>query len=264
MNANPNETTRTTAEPDVKMRLEGVEKRFGRIVALEDIDLDVYEDQIFALVGDNGAGKSTMMNVLCGVHEPTAGQLYFDGEPVSFSNPNDARETGIETVYQDLALMNDLDVATNIFMGQFPKRGVGPLSVIDWEETYERADHIMSDLLGRNIDAETEVEFLSGGQRQLVAVGRALAFDPDVIILDEPTSALSVDATELVYETIRRLQQDGHTIIIVSHSLETVMEYADRIAVLYQGELVEVESTTDTDVETLTELMIAGTASSGD
>ncbi|MCO8243618.1 MULTISPECIES: ATP-binding cassette domain-containing protein [unclassified Haladaptatus] len=264
MNANPNETTRTTAEPDVKMRLEGVEKRFGRIVALENIDLDVYEDQIFALVGDNGAGKSTMMNVLCGVHEPTAGQLYFDGEPVSFSNPNDARETGIETVYQDLALMNDLDVATNIFMGQFPKRGVGPLSVIDWEETYERADHIMSDLLGRNIDAETEVEFLSGGQRQLVAVGRALAFDPDVIILDEPTSALSVDATELVYETIRRLQQDGHTIIIVSHSLETVMEYADRIAVLYQGELVEVESTTETDVETLTELMIAGTASSGD
>ena len=264
MNANPNETTRTKAEPNVKMRLEGVEKRFGRIVALENIDLDVYEDQIFALVGDNGAGKSTMMNVLCGVHEPTAGQLYFDGEPVSFSNPNDARATGIETVYQDLALMNDLDVATNIFMGQFPKRGVGPLSVIDWEETYERADHIMSDLLGRDIDAETEVEFLSGGQRQLVAVGRALAFDPDVIILDEPTSALSVDATELVYETIRRLQRDGHTIIIVSHSLETVMEYADRIAVLYQGELVEVESTTDTDVETLTELMIAGTASSGD
>lgn len=263
MTTQPNESTRTGTESDVKIRLEDVEKRFGRIVALENIDLDIYEDQIFALVGDNGAGKSTMMNVLCGVHEPTSGQLYFENEPVHFSSPNDARETGIETVYQDLALMNDLDVATNIFMGQFPTRGYGPVNVIDWEETYDRADHIMSDLLGRDIDPETEVEFLSGGQRQLVAVGRALAFDPDVIILDEPTSALSVDATDLVYETIERLKREGHTIIVVSHSLETVIEYADRVAVLYQGETAKVASASETDVETLTELVIAGTESGG-
>ncbi|MBX0323210.1 ATP-binding cassette domain-containing protein [Halomicroarcula sp. F13] len=246
-----------------KLRVENITKQFGRIVAVDDVTLDIQESEIFALVGDNGAGKSTLMNVLSGVHAPTKGTIYKDGREVQFSNPSDARDNGIETVYQDLALMDDLDIATNIFMGQFPRRGFGPLSFIDWETTYERSRQIMMDQLGRDVDIKTEVEFLSGGQRQLVAIGRALAFDPDVIILDEPTSALSVDATRLVQDTLDRLAEEGITIVIVSHNIESVLAHADRIGVLYQGSLVDIKQPGETDLEELNELMTTGTLDAG-
>jgi len=246
-----------------KLRTENITKQFGRIVAVEDVSLEIHPSEVFALVGDNGAGKSTLMNMLSGVHKPTKGQIYKDGQPVSFDNPSEARNNGIETVYQDLALMDDLDIATNIFMGQFPQTGFGPFRVIDWSETYERAEQIMMDQLGRDLDIKTEVEFLSGGQRQLVAIGRALAFDPDVIILDEPTSALSVDATRLVQNTIDTLADQGITIVIVSHNIESVLQHADRIGVLFQGALVDIKQPAETDIEELNELMTTGTLSSG-
>ncbi|MUW14091.1 ATP-binding cassette domain-containing protein [Halorubrum sp. CBA1125] len=245
-----------------KLQAENLTKQFGRIVAVDDVSLEIRPAEVFALVGDNGAGKSTLMNMLSGVHEPTKGQIYKDGQPVNFSNPADARATGIETVYQDLALMDDLDIATNIFMGQFPRNGVGPLRFIDWDETYERAEQIMMEQLGRDVDIKTEVEFLSGGQRQLVAIGRALAFDPDVIILDEPTSALSVDATRLVQDTIEKLADQGITIVIVSHNIESVLKLADRIGVLFRGSLVNIKQPEETDLEELNELMTTGTLES--
>lgn len=250
-----------TATP--KIRAENVTKQFGRIIAVDDVTLDIQPEEIFALVGDNGAGKSTLMNILSGVHDPTQGTIYIDGQEVHFSNPSDARANGIETVYQDLALMNDLDIATNIFMGQFPKRRAGPLKFIDWDTTYERAEQIMMNQLGRDVDIKTEVEFLSGGQRQLVAIGRALAFDPDVIILDEPTSALSVDATRLVQNTLDRLSEEGITIVIVSHNIESVLEHADRIGVLYQGRLVDILEPSETGLEELNDLMTTGTLDAG-
>jgi len=247
----------------LKLRAENLTKRFGRIVAVEDVSLDIHSSEVFALVGDNGAGKSTLMNMLSGVHEPSEGQIYKDGKPVAFSNPSDARDNDIETVYQDLALMDDLDIATNMFMGQFPRNGLGPLQFIDWDETYERAEQIMMERLGRDLDIKTEVEFLSGGQRQLVAIGRSLAFDPDVIILDEPTSALSVDATRLVQDTIDTLSDQGITIVIVSHNIESVLKHADRIGVLFRGSLVDIRQPEETDLEELNELMTTGTLSSG-
>ena len=246
-----------------KIRVEDVVKTFGRITALDGVTLDIEESEIFALIGDNGAGKSTLMNVLSGVHAPTSGTIYLDGEEVRFSNPSEARAKGIETVYQDLALMDDLDIATNIFMGQFPMKGIGPIKYIDWEETFERSREIMMDRLGRDVDLNTEVEFLSGGQRQLVAIGRALAFDPEVIILDEPTSALSVDATRLVQDTIDRLADQGITIVIVSHNIESVLEHADRIGVLYQGTLVDILKPEETGLEPLNDLMTTGTLREG-
>ncbi len=252
---------RTAGTP--KLRVEDLTKQFGRIVAVEDVSLEVQPAEVFALVGDNGAGKSTLMNVLSGVHNPTEGQIYKDGQPVAFDNPSDARASGIETVYQDLALMNDLDIATNIFMGQFPRKRLGPLGVIDWDETYDRAEEIMMEQLGRDVDIKTEVEFLSGGQRQLVAIGRALAFDPDVIILDEPTSALSVDATRLVQDTIDQLADRGITIVIVSHNIESVLTHADRIGVLFQGSLVGIEQPAETDLESLNDLMTTGAPQGG-
>lgn len=246
-----------TEEPPI--RVENVDKHFARIVALEDVSFEVEENEVLAMVGDNGAGKSTLMNVLCGVHKPTNGQLYAYGNPVEFDNPEDARKYGIETVYQDLALMDDLDVATNIYMDQFPKKGIGPLQFIDWGETYRMADALLRDTLDRpDIDANTEVEFLSGGQRQLVAIARALAFDPKLVILDEPTSALSVEATELVHETVHRLKEEGITVIIVSHSLDEIFGLADRIAVLYQGSLVDVAKTDSVSQEALKEMMSTG------
>ena len=250
----------TEASGTSKIRVENVDKQFGRIVALDDVSLEIEENEILAMVGDNGAGKSTLMNVLCGVYEPTNGALYVDGQPVEFDNPDDARSHGIETVYQDLALMDDLDVATNIYMDQFPTKGFGPFQFIDWDETYRRAATILDERLNRgDIDAYSEVEFLSGGERQLVAIARALAFDPDLVILDEPTSALSVEATELVHETVRQLQSEGITVVIVSHSLDEIFGLADRIAVLYQGNLVDVADTTKVDRDTLTHMMSTGT-----
>ncbi|WP_247004395.1 ATP-binding cassette domain-containing protein [Halosolutus gelatinilyticus] len=249
---------RTAGETDPKIAVENVRKVFGRIVALEDVNLAVRENEIFAVVGDNGAGKSTLMNVLCGVHEPTRGSLYFDGRPVEFDSPENARACGIETVYQDLALMDDLDVATNVFMGNFPRKGIGPFSVVDWEETYERAATIIETHLKRDIDPRAEVAFHSGGERQLIAIARALAFDPDVVILDEPTSALSVDATELVRETVRTLRANGKTIVIVSHSLDEIFGLADRVGVLYQGSMTAVTSTDDVSKAELSSLMITG------
>lgn len=246
-------------EQPAKIHVENIEKRFGRVVALDDVTFSIRRNEILAIVGDNGAGKSTMMNVLSGVHTPTDGTVYYDGEAVSFTTPEQAREYGIETVYQHLALMDDLDVATNIFMEKFPKRGVGPFTIIDWKKTYEAATALLTETLDRSIDPRTEVAYLSGGQRQLVAISRALAFDPEVIILDEPTSALSVEATDLVHDTVRQLKQQGHTLVIVSHSIDEIRGLADRIAVLYQGALADVVDNPDAvDDQTLKNLISTG------
>lgn len=248
----------TDAEQTEKLRLEDVTKQFGRVVAVEDVTLSVYEAEILAIVGDNGAGKSTLTGMISGAHQPTEGRVIYDGEPVHFSNPSDARECGIETVYQDLALMNDLDIATNIHVGKFPMRlSVGPFGLIDWEQTYENTREIL-DFLNQNVRPDTEVVFLSGGQRQLVAIGRALSFDPDVFVLDEPTSALSVAGTDLVHQTMLQLQAEGHTQIVVSHSLEDVFDLADRIAVMYRGQLADVVNPATTDKDTVTDLITTG------
>jgi len=242
-----------------KIRFEGITKQFGRVIALEDVSFTVQEGEILALVGDNGAGKSTLMNVLCGIHEPTSGTYYYEGDVVQFASPNEARDRGIETVYQDLALMDDLDVATNIFLGKFPMRfSFGPFNVIDWDEAYDQAAMLLKEKLNQDIDPETEVEFLSGGQRQLVAIARSLAFDPDVLVLDEPTSALSVAGTELVYDTIKTLQGQGQTQIIVSHNFEEVISVADRIVVLYRGTLADVVDADDVTRTQLSDMIKTG------
>jgi ABC-type sugar transport system ATPase subunit len=241
-----------------KMRLENIGKQFGRIIALEDVSFSVYDTEILAIVGGNGAGKSTLMNIISGVYKSTQGTIFYDDEPVEFSNPDEARNRGIETVYQDLALMNDLDVATNIFIDRFPEKGIWPFIYIDREEMYNRSGQLMKEDLDQDINPRTEVDFLSGGQRQLVAIARSLAFEPEVIILDEPTSALSIDATHLVQDTIRQLRENDITVIIVSHSLDEILGIADRIAVLYQGELVEVTDRNEINEDTLANLISTG------
>lgn len=256
------ESTQTTAqasdEMDTKLRVENVSKHFGRLVAVDDVSLAINQGEIFGLVGDNGAGKSTLMNVICGVHQPTSGQMYFEDDPVSFSNPSDARDRGIETVYQDLELMDDLDVATNVFMGRFPTHAsLGPLEVIDWSTTYEETNRVLGEL-GQDLNPKSEVAFLSGGQRQLVAIARAITFDPEVLILDEPTSALSFAGAELVHETMERLQAAGQTQIVVSHDIADVFRLADRIGVMYQGSLVDIVDPDQVDRTTVESLIRTG------
>jgi len=255
------DTARTDApesNAETLIRFENIEKQFGRLVALENIELEIRAGEILALVGDNGAGKSTLMNILCGVHRQSGGTVYYRGDPIVFSNPSGARELGIETVYQDLALMNDLDIASNVFIDQFPTRfELGPLQYIDWEETYERTEEIL-DFLDLDLDPHSEVSFLSGGERQLVAIARALSFDPELLILDEPTSALSVAGTSLVQERMNQLREEGQTQVVVSHSFEEVLDLADRIAILYQGEIAEVVPPDEVDKRTLTNLITTG------
>lgn len=251
-------STRQGEGSDPVVVFEDVTKRFGRLVAIETVSLDVSRNEILGIVGDNGAGKSTLMKVLAGVYPPTSGSVRLNGELVSFSDPSEARDWGIETVYQDLALMNDLNIAKNVFIGRFPTRfSVGPLDVIDWDQTYEEAGDIL-DGLGQDLDLHTEVEFLSGGQRQLVAIARALLFEPEILIFDEPTSALSVAGTELIHETIRNLRSDGHTQIIVSHSVEDLIDLVDRIAVMYRGRVVAVVDPATVNREILTDIMTTG------
>jgi ABC-type sugar transport system ATPase subunit len=246
-----------------KIRFKEITKQFGRVVALEDVSFTVQEGEILALVGDNGAGKSTLMNVLCGIHESTSGKYYYEDDIVQFADPNEARDRGIETVYQDLALMDDLDVATNIFLGKFPMRfSFGPFNVIDWDKAYTQAGELLKEQLNQEIDPKTEVDFLSGGQRQLVAIARSLAFDPDVLVLDEPTSALSVAGTELVYDTIKTLQDQGQTQIIVSHNFEEVISVADRIVVLYQGTVADIVNASTVTRTQLSDMIKTGKTAS--
>lgn len=248
-----------TPTTDPKIRLENISKRFGRVVAVDNVSLTVFEDEILGIVGDNGAGKTTLMGVISGIHKPTSGQLYIDGTPVEFSSPSESRTRGIETVYQNLALMDDLDIATNIYMDKFPGHlSIGPLTVIDWDETYAQAEEML-DFFNQNLDPKTEVAFLSGGQRQLIAISRAITFDPDVLVFDEPTSALSVAGTELVHTTMERLRDEGHTQIVVSHNIDDIYRLADRIAVMYRGQLADIVDPETTERQTVKELITSGT-----
>jgi len=217
----------------------GVTKNFGNITALDGVDLTLREGEILGLLGDNGSGKSTMVKILVGIHEPNAGEVRIRGAPVDISGPKDARDHGIATVYQDLALVDELSVAENIFLGRMPRKSVaGVVSVIDYDRMREEAERILRERLNIRLDPTTRVEFLSGGERQAVAIARALVTDPDIVIMDEPTSALSADSTARVRDLIRSLRAEGITILIISHDLNEVFELADRLTVLDNGNLV--------------------------
>jgi len=223
--------------PVVEMR--EIKKHFGAVQALRGVDLALRHNEVLGLMGDNAAGKSTLMKVLSGAYIPDGGGIYIEGEPVHFSSPMHARRLGIEMVYQDYALSNNLDVAANVFMGREVVRlRLGPFGVLD----YAHMEQETMALLGRlRIDIPSvrqKVERLSGGQRQAVAIARATAFDAKVIIMDEPTAALSVAAIDKVLDLVRQLKEHGSSIIIISHRLEDIYRVADRMVVLRQGRKV--------------------------
>lgn len=222
------EEERTERRP--VLSLSGVSKGFGAVQALTDISLDVYPGEVVALVGDNGAGKSTLVKILAGVHPQDSGTITFDGQEVSIPSPSASRELGIATVFQDLALCDNLDVVSNLFLGREITHGT-----LDEEEMEKRSWSLLRQLSARIPSVRIAVASLSGGQRQTVAIARSLIGDPRVVILDEPTAALGVAQTAEVLNLIERLRERGLGVLLISHNMADVQAVADRVAVLRLG-----------------------------
>ena len=219
--------------------LDNIQKTFGAVTALRGVSIDVRPGETFALLGDNAAGKSTLMKVLTGVYQPDRGTIRMEGEQVAFPNPAVSRSAGIEMVYQDFALADNLDVRTNIFLGREPQKNIiGPIvRVIDKKKMEREANRVL-ERLDIPINPKLKVKRLSGGQRQAVAIGRALAFDAKLIVMDEPTANLSVAKVDKLIEVTQKLKDLGIAVIIITHRLDEAFAVADRCAVMRQGEVV--------------------------
>jgi D-xylose transport system ATP-binding protein len=215
------------------LEISGASKRFGAVEALRDVDLTVHRGEVVALAGDNGAGKSTLIKAISGVQPADEVEIRFDGEPVHIRGPHDAPALGIAVVYQDLALCDNLDVVANLFLGT--ERLEGGLRFMDETSMEEQATSLLRSLSVRLPNVRAEVGTLSGGQRQSVAISRALLGEPKLVILDEPTAALGVAQTQQVLDLVLRLKERGLGVLLVSHNLADVFQVADRVVVLRLG-----------------------------
>jgi D-xylose transport system ATP-binding protein len=219
------------------LALKGVSKSFGPVQALSEVDFKVHDGEVVALVGDNGAGKSTLVKCIAGIHPADEGTILFEGNEVQITHPTDATDLGIATVYQDLALCDNLDVVENLYLGR-EETGEGPAAVtrqMDEVAMEKRTGELLSRLAVTIVNLRAEVGTLSGGQRQQVAIARSLLGNPKVVILDEPTAALGVRQTAQVLDLIKRLREEGHGVVVISHNLADVFEVADRVFVLRLG-----------------------------
>jgi ABC-type sugar transport system ATPase subunit len=245
----------TAAGDEPLLRLQGVSKNFGPVQALVGVDLDVPAGQVTALVGDNGAGKSVLIKCIAGIHAPDSGGIVWEGRPVHIRTPRDAAALGIETVYQDLALCDNLDIVQNMFLG----RERAPYRVLDEEAMETAARETLTSLAVTTVRSIRQpVASLSGGQRQSVAIAKAVLWNTKLVIMDEPTAALGVAQTAMVLALARRLADQGHAALIVSHNMNDVFAVADRIAVLYLGHMVAVRPIAEIDRQIAVDLMTTG------
>jgi len=241
-------------EPLVKM--ESICKFFGPVKALDKVDFYVGRSEIVGLVGDNGAGKSTLVKVLSGIYPPDEGRIYLEGRRVEFSSPSQARMLGIETIYQDLALVEDLPIYRNIFLGKEPLKRFGIFSILDERKMKEESEKVLK-LLKINIrSVDVPVKYLSGGQRQSVAIARAVYYRAKLLLMDEPTTALGAAEVESVLELIRNVKKEGRSIVIISHNLPMILSVCDRVTVLRKGKVVGNKYTKDLTIEELTDMII--------
>jgi simple sugar transport system ATP-binding protein len=222
-------------EPILEAR--GVTKYFGAVTALRGVDFKLYRNEVLGVVGDNGAGKSTLMKILSGLFVPSQGQLLFEGRPIRFHGPREARDLGIEMVYQDLALAENMNIAENIFLGREPRRrGIaGRFRLIDHRAGREQAQNHLDKLRIHVKSVEQKVGELSGGQRQAVAIARATAFRAKVVIMDEPTAALAVKEVGKVLDLIKGLKQRGIGVVLISHRMDDIFYVCDRVMALFHG-----------------------------
>jgi fructose transport system ATP-binding protein len=258
--------TPASTVPTLAMHAKGLTKHYGQVVAMEDADFELARGEILAVVGDNGAGKSTLIKALAGALIPDTGQVYLDGEPVHFSTPLDARRAGIETVYQELAVATQLDIAQNMFLGrEVRKQGVfgSVFRQLDKKRMRQQATEQMRNLGIHAQSIRQAVETLSGGQRQAVAVARAAAWGRKVVILDEPTAALGVRETQQVLDLIRRVRDHGLSVVLISHSMPEVFAIADRIHIHRLGRRVAVVSPKRTIMSDVVAVMTGALPSDG-
>jgi simple sugar transport system ATP-binding protein len=218
--------------------MESIVKRFGRVTALDGVDFEVKPQEVMALLGDNGAGKSTLIKILTGVYTPTGGQVFFDGMPVEIRNPHDARALGIETVYQDLALVDSMSIGRNFFLGREPMARLGPIKLLDMQTIATQTRQSLADVGIKIRSAREKVAKLSGGERQSIAIGRAVHFGVKLLILDEPTSALSVAESRKVLDYTQNAKERGLSVIFITHNVHHVMAVADRYTVIRHGKKV--------------------------
>jgi simple sugar transport system ATP-binding protein len=238
------------------LEVTGARKRFGAVEALRGVDLSVRRGEVLAVVGDNGAGKSTLIKALSGVYHLDQGQITLDGAEMHFKTPRDARDAGIETIYQDLALADQLTVGANIFLGREPTaRWLGIFPVVDSSKINRQIGSLLERIESHIPDVRTTVRELSGGQRQAVAIARALFWQAKVVIMDEPTAALAVMETRNVLKLARQLAEEDVGVIYIGHNLIEVLEVADRIAVMYRGQKVFEAAAKKTDQDELVKYM---------
>ncbi|MER8013474.1 MULTISPECIES: ATP-binding cassette domain-containing protein [Streptomyces] len=229
------------------LALRGVSKRFGAVQALTDVTLEVHAGEVVALVGDNGAGKSTLVKTIAGVHPIDEGVIEWDGKSVQVNKPHDAQNLGIATVYQDLALCDNIDVVGNLYLGREIRRA----GVLDEVEMERRSRELLDQLSIRIPSVRIPIASLSGGQRQVVAIARSMLGEPKLVILDEPTAALGVEQTAQVLDLVERLRERGHAVILISHNMADVKAVADKVAVLRLGRnngVFEVKSTSQEEI----------------
>ncbi|MER7791152.1 ATP-binding cassette domain-containing protein [Streptomyces sp. NPDC097640] len=245
---------------DELLRCEDVSLSFGNVRALVDVSVTLRRGEITALVGDNGAGKSTLVRCVSGIHRPDSGRILFDGSQVDFGSPEDARDAGIETVHQNLALVEDLTVWQNLFLNREIVRRFGPVSFLDRKAMQTRAQEMVS-TLAVNVPAVTSrVRRLSGGQRQAVSICRAAGFSSQLVIMDEPTAALGVQETARVEELIHKLRDDGHAVLLISHNFAQVMRLSDQVWVMRSGRCVAGRRTEETTGEEIVALITGAQA----
>jgi D-xylose transport system ATP-binding protein len=254
-------TSSATEDTGPLLRLRGIGKNFGPVRALTDINLDIPAGQVTALVGDNGAGKSTLIKTISGIWEPSHGEIIWQGRPVHFRTPKDATDAGIATVYQDLALCDNLDIVENMLLGHEVLSRTGLLDEIAMEKTAKKTLQDLRVTTVRNI--RQPVGSLSGGQRQAVAVAKAVMLEARLVIMDEPTAALGVSQTALVLDLIERLASRGIAVLVISHNLTDVFRVADRIAILYLGRMVSAGPVSNYDTSSTVHWMTTGTAPNG-
>jgi simple sugar transport system ATP-binding protein len=238
------------------LRAEHVEKSFGRITALKDVNLRLHRGEVLGLLGDNGAGKSTLLKILTGYYQPSAGQLYFEGEPIHFRSVSHARSLGIETVYQDLALVDQLSVYRNMFLQREPVLG-GALGILDERQMRRQAIEMLERMQVRVPSVDVDVAKLSGGQRQAVAIARAVYQRAKVLLLDEPTAAMGAKESALILDLIQRLKEGGDiAMIIIAHNYAQIFDVCDRINLVEAGVIAFDKRTSETSVQELTDRVV--------
>ncbi len=240
------------------LQAKNLTKRFGGLVAVNDVSMDIYPGQVMGLVGDNGAGKSTLIKMISGVYQPDGGDIFLENDNVTFSSPREARDMGIETIYQDLALAENLDVSSNIFLGrEVKKRYLGGLvRTLNWPFMHEESATALDSLDIHVPSLMQQIRNLSGGQRQAVAIARSIYWNAKIMIMDEPTAALAVPEQRKVLSLVRTLRDQGVPVIIISHNLQDIFAVADHITILRRGRKVAELEAEQTSPDEIVSLMV--------